>query len=159
MKVQDVMTRNVHSCAPRDSLNLAAQIMWEQDCGCVPILDTDGRPVGMLTDRDICMATYTKGLPPGEIPVSGFTTHSVITIDEQGSVEDASRLMRDHQVRRLPVVDAAGRLTGLVSMTDLARKARSTPEHRDGFTAERVAQTLAAVCSPARHNRPGSLRW
>ncbi len=158
MNVQEVMTHTVHTCSPHESLNRAAQIMWEGDCGCAPIVDSDGKPIGMITDRDICMAAYTQGLPIDQIPVARFATEPIISIDERSTVETASRLMRDHQIRRLPVVDAAGRLTGIVSMTDLARKARATPDNRNGFTAEGVAQTLAAVCSPKRNHSHDSFR-
>ena len=69
MKVQDVMTRNVAACGVDESLNRAAQLMWECDCGSIPVLDASGSVCGMLTDRDICMAAYTQGLPLTQIPV------------------------------------------------------------------------------------------
>ena len=63
MKVEQVMNRNVKTCRSSDSLDRAAQLMWENDCGCVPIVDDEGRGVGMVTDRDVCMAAYTQGGP------------------------------------------------------------------------------------------------
>ena len=62
MKVGDLMTKDVKACSQHDSLNRAAQLMWENDCGSVPVVDSDSKVVGMLTDRDICMAAYTKGI-------------------------------------------------------------------------------------------------
>jgi predicted transcriptional regulator len=61
MKVEQIMNRSVKSCRPQDSLDKAAQIMWEEPCGAVPVLDDECRPIGFLTDRDICMAAYTQG--------------------------------------------------------------------------------------------------
>ena len=69
MKVQEAMTRNVAACGVRDMLNRAAQLMWECDCGSVPVVDEAGNVCGMITDRDICMAAYTQGLPLDQILV------------------------------------------------------------------------------------------
>ena len=71
MKVEDLMTRSVGTCRPTDTLSSAAQLMWERDCGCVPVVSDDGsnRVVGMLTDRDICMAAHFRGASPGALPV------------------------------------------------------------------------------------------
>ena len=69
MNVEQIMNREVKTCAPRDSLNKAAQIMWDTPCGAVPVVDEQGRPVGFLTDRDVCMAAYTQNKPLTELPV------------------------------------------------------------------------------------------
>ena len=69
MKVMDAMTRSVAACNEEDTLNRAAQLMWEGDCGCIPVLDAGGDVRGILTDRDVCMAAYTQGLPLQQIPV------------------------------------------------------------------------------------------
>src|SRR5690606_28351921 len=63
MQVRELMTRDVQVCGPRDDLNRAAQIMWDHDCGVVPVVDSERRPIGMVTDRDVCMAAYTQGKP------------------------------------------------------------------------------------------------
>lgn len=67
MKVQDIMTADVETCRLDDTLDRPAAIMWERDCGVVPVVDDESRIVGMLTDRDICMAAYTQGRPLPEI--------------------------------------------------------------------------------------------
>ena len=69
MKVEQIMNREVKTCGPHDSLNKAAQIMWDTPCGAVPVVDEQGRPVGFLTDRDVCMAAYTQNKPLTELPV------------------------------------------------------------------------------------------
>ena len=70
MKVREVMTTKVEPCRPEDPLSKAAAIMWQQDCGCVPVIDENRKVVGMLTDRDICMATWMKGEPLQDLTVS-----------------------------------------------------------------------------------------
>ena len=63
MKVKDLMTTDVKCCAEYNTLNTAAQMMWDYDIGCIPVIDKDGRAIGMLTDRDICMSAYIQGVP------------------------------------------------------------------------------------------------
>jgi CBS domain-containing protein len=143
MNVEQVMTRGVRACGPGDPLSHAAQIMWEADCGCVPIVDADGRPVAMLTDRDICMAAYTRGLSLGDMSASSAASHRLISVRADAALATAEQLMREYRIRRLPVVDADGKLVGILSMNDLARRAR-----RHEVSAEGVVKTLAAVCEP-----------
>jgi CBS domain-containing protein len=124
MKVGDLMTKDVRTCFSTDSLNRAAQIMWENDCGCVPIVNDQGNLVGILTDRDICMAAYTQGRPLTDIACGAAASVKVTTVKETDSLSQAEKLMHDVQVRRLPVVDDHQRLVGLLSIGDLARRAR-----------------------------------
>jgi CBS domain-containing protein len=124
MKVGDLMTKDVRTCFATDSLNRAAQVMWENDCGCVPIVNDQGNLVGILTDRDICMAAYTQGRPLADIAVGAAASVKVTTVKETDSLSQAEKLMHDVQVRRLPVVDDHQRLVGLLSIGDLARRAR-----------------------------------
>ena len=147
MNVGQVMTREPRTCGIDETLNQAAQITWERDCGCVPIVDGDGRTVGMVTDRDICMAAYTQGLPLQEIPVTSAASDGLVTVREHDSLHTAERLIREHLLRRFPVVDDAGRAVGILSMNDLARAAQNGQRDAD-LSAEVIARTLAAVCSP-----------
>lgn len=154
MKIESLMTTDVRVCFASGSLADAARVMWDGDCGCVPVLDEDTRVVGMLTDRDICMAAWTQGRPLAEIPVPSAMSAKVIACKCGDRVEDVEELMRQHQVRRVPVLDVDGRLEGLVSLADLAGEAQ-----REMFRLQRdveglgVATTLAAV-SRSRHPRP-----
>jgi CBS-domain-containing membrane protein len=151
MKIRDLMTASVKSCGPRDSLNLAAQLMWEHDCGALPIVDDVGQVIGMITDRDVCMGAYTRGLPLVDIKVASCASHGIVTIREDESVDAAQALMQRHRIRRVPVVDPTGRPVGIVSMTDLARHARCAGLRGvHGLTPEEVVDTLAVVCAPAR---------
>lgn len=148
MEVQKLMTRGVRTCGPNDTMNRAAQIMWENDCGAVPVVDGDGKPVAVITDRDICMAAYIQGRPLSEMPVSVAASRGVVTVREHDSVEVAEAIMQEHQIRRVPVVDAQDRLVGVLAMGDLARSFQMT--EGSSVTHREVAKTLAAVSQPHR---------
>jgi CBS domain-containing protein len=145
MHILEVMSHPVITCPVQAQLDQAARLMWEFDCGTIPVLDDDGRLAGIVTDRDICMAAYTQGKPLHEIPVTTAMARSVIAVYEHDSVEAVERLMQENQIRRLPVLDAEGHPTGIVSLNDLARLAAQT--HRGGVDRELVT-TLAAICQP-----------
>jgi CBS domain-containing protein len=146
MRVEEVMTQDTKTCRPDDSLSRAAQIMWDGDCGCVPVVDAAGKAVGMITDRDICMAAYTRGQVLSEMTVASVCSPRVVGVDPGESVGSAERLMREYKVRRLPAVDRQGRVVGIVSMNDLARKCAGSG--RGNADTEGVVRTLAAIGTP-----------
>lgn len=146
------MTTEVAACRPFDSVDRSAKVMWERDCGAVPVLDQEGRAIAMLTDRDICMAALTQGRPLGEIHVSSAMSRRLWSCRPQDDVKEAEKVMRAHQVRRLPVVDPEGKLVGVLSIGDLARAAVST---KGGGRAKKkpvgpsdVGETLGAISIP-----------
>lgn len=147
MKIETLMTRPVRACAPTDTLDTAAHLMWEGDCGIVPVVDADGRPVGVLTDRDVCMSALFNGAPLGDLPVSRAMSRELVCLSTSDSIHDALDRMRERRVRRLPVVDAEGRLAGMLSLSDVAGL-WSRREGDDGreLRADDVARTLAGVC-------------
>lgn len=149
MRVEDVMTRDPARCAPYDTAAAAARIMWDRDCGSVPVVDEAGMPIGMITDRDICMAAYTRGTRLDEMAVDTVMSGDVRTCRARDSVAAAERLMARAQVRRLPVVDDKGRLIGIVALGDVARARGESPLR---LTIEHlfadVARTLAAISKP-----------
>jgi CBS domain-containing protein len=149
MNASDLMTKAVKACNVDDNLQRAAQIMWENDVGVVPVVDADLHVVGMITDRDICMAAYIQGTPLWRIPVSSAMARKVYGVGEGEPVAAVEALMRRVQVRRVPVLDGDGRLKGLLSMNDLARHAhRSGARRADGLSGDSIVQTLAAVSEP-----------
>jgi CBS domain-containing protein len=153
MKVEELMTTEVGSCRPYDGADQAARIMWEQDCGAAPVVDQDGRVVAVLTDRDICMAAFTQGRALGDIRVSSAMSRTLWSCRPEDDVKNAEKSMRAHQVRRLPVVDVEGRLVGILSLSDLARKAmsakRSRAKNKDVAVAVGdVGETLGAISTP-----------
>jgi len=130
------------------TLDVAARLMWEFDCGIIPLLSDDGRLAGVLTDRDICMAAYTQGKPLSAIPAARAMAKQVISVHAEDTVEAAEHLMGDNQIRRLPVIDNAGRPVGVVSLNDLARL---TARAKRSTADRELVQTMAAVCEP-RHS-------
>ena len=151
MKIEKLMTSKVRACAPTDTLETAAHLMWEGDCGIVPVVDAGGRPVGVLTDRDVCMSALFNGARLGEIPVARAMSQKVVSVPGSASVQEALELMRSRQLRRLPVVDNKGRLCGVISLADLALRwsRRESLDERE-LRADDVALTLAGICRSRR---------
>jgi CBS domain-containing protein len=149
MNVGELMTREIRTCGTTDSLNKAAQLMWENDCGCVPVVDADGKAIAMVTDRDICMAAYTQGKPLAEMSISSAASRGIVAVTAQDSLETAEAAMQKHQIRRVPVVDGAGKPIGILSMNDIARHAQRVGHKRDGLGPDAIARTLAAICQPS----------
>jgi CBS domain-containing protein len=147
MKVENLMTRSPRFCEPEHTLADAVGLMEQHDCGSLPVVAAGGRSnvLGMVTDRDICLAAYREGKALSEIPVRSAMTSEVRTIAVGDDVEEAERIMAEAQVRRLPVVDAAGELQGLVTLGQIARS-------RASEASEEVASTLASISMPT----PGS---
>jgi CBS domain-containing protein len=149
MKVEELMTTDVGACRPFDSVDRGAKVMWERDCGAVPVVDQEGRVIAMLTDRDICMAALTQGKPLGEIHVSSAMSRKLWSCRPSDDVKDAEQTMRAHQVRRLPVVDSDGKLVGLLSISDLARAAVTAKgSKKKPVGASDVGKTLGAISTP-----------
>lgn len=118
MNIRDVMTSNPRTVSPADTIQNAARIMRDEDTGAVPVVD-NGRPVGIVTDRDIVV----RAVAEGELnrPIRDIVSSAVVTARPDMSTKEAAQLMSDHQVRRLPVVEN-DRLVGIVSLGDLAVK-------------------------------------
>ncbi len=155
MRVEELMTRQVHSCRPEDSLDHAAQLMWNHDCGCLPVCSGDGasRIVGMITDRDICMSALFQGRSLKDLCVGDAMAKSVETCRTSDSLAQAEKIMRGARIRRLPVLDAQGCITGMISLADLAREAaRERTQSRKEITETEVGDTLAAICQSATHS-------
>jgi CBS domain-containing protein len=140
MKVQDVMTRDVRTCRPESNLAEAVKEMWDADCGALPVVGADGRVVGMITDRDICIAVATKGRPADRIAVrdvaSDQVVHTCLAADQTSA---ALKTMQTYKVRRLPVVDGQGHLQGIVSLNDIVT-------HAGAARASQIIDTLASIC-------------
>src|SRR5688500_20219459 len=109
------MSTDLKTCSPEDSLHTAAQLLWNHDIGAVAVV-ANGRLAGIITDRDICMSAYTQGRPLHEIQVASAMAKQPRTCTAEDMIEDAMRIMAEHQIRRLPVVDAKGRLQGMLSI-------------------------------------------
>lgn len=148
MQVHELMSRHPKACHPGDTLDIPARLMWEHDIGCVAVLDERGHALGLVTDRDLCMAAYTKGRALGEIRVDQVMSPQVISCAPSDNVAHAEKLMTDYQVRRLLVVGTFGKLLGVVSQNDLVREASREASARRSdreLNEHEVMRTLAAI--------------
>lgn len=146
MKVQDVMTYDVQTCRPETNLAEAAMQMWRGDFGALPVVTTAGKVVGMITDRDICIAAATKHREPEHIRVKEVISGKVYDCSPDTDIREALKIMQQKQVRRLPIIEAYdGKLAGILSMNDVALKARA--ERTAELSAEDVENTLRAICT------------
>jgi CBS domain-containing protein len=145
MNANQIMTHPVVSAPIESTLGLVARLMWEYDCGIVPIVDDRGRLAGVITDRDVCMAAYTQGQPLGAMAVTSAMAKDVVSCRATDTLESVQKRMRDYQVRRVPVVDAANRPIGIISLNDIAQ--RLAGEKR-GAADRALVQTLAIVGRP-----------
>lgn len=143
MLVQELMSRRPKTCSPEDTLDVVARLLWDHDLGAIPVI-SGARTVGMITDRDVCMAAYTQGRPLREIPVSTAMSGALHAVRASDELSEASRLMREQQVRRLPVVDGEGKLEGMLTINDLVLDAALGGE----VSAQEVVETLASVVQP-----------
>ena len=141
MRIADVMTPDPQTVRSGDTLQSAAQLMDELNVGVLPVVDS-GELIGILTDRDIVIRSTSAGQDPSTAKVSDAMTTDAQTLQEDASVEEAVEIMEEHQLRRVPVVNGAGRLVGIVSLGDLA--ASGTPE---------AADALEAISTPAEPDR------
>ncbi len=125
MNIKEIMTPDPACCTADDTVQKAAELMVECDCGQIPVVDDTStkRPIGVITDRDIVCRTIAKGLNPLNMNVGDAMSPSVICINVNDSVEDACYQMEQNQIRRVPVVDADGACIGIVSLADIAKKA------------------------------------
>lgn len=147
MLVEKLMTREVESARPDDTLAAAAAVMWRRDCGVVPVVEEGGQVVGVITDRDICMALSLRGQRAAEVRVAEVMARGVETCTPVDDLGEALEAMARRQVRRLPVVDSRGRLVGLLSLNDVIRRTR---KGKGGKRVSRRAAlaALRAVCAP-----------
>lgn len=143
MQAEDLMTTSVCTCAPEDSLEQAARLMWEEDVGCVVVTNPEERPVGIITDRDIAMAAYTQGLALRDSVVASAMAKDLVTCAPETSLGDLESRMRSAQIRRVPVVTSDGSLVGIVTLGDIAKSSQSSPMRLSETPG--LAKTLAAV--------------
>jgi CBS domain-containing protein len=154
--VRSVMTADVVTCTATDTLHRAAQIMWERDCGAVPVVDASGRLSGIITDRDLAMGAFTQGLPLVAIPVGRVASGRVHTVSVSGSVDAVVAVMGGQRVRRVVVVDENQKAVGIVALADVARYVSELgPTRRD---AALVLAGLVATLSERRQTTGGSQR-
>jgi CBS domain-containing protein len=134
-KIQDLMTTNPRTVTPDATIMEAAKIMRDEDTGVVPIVDGD-QLAGVITDRDIAIRAIAEG-KDGQTNVRDIASKDLVTIDPQQDLDEALRLMAQHQVRRLPVVEEDGKLVGIVAQADVAK---AGDDARTGEVVEQISK-------------------
>lgn len=154
MKVSEVMCRPVSSCTEETNLPSAARRMGENDCGALPVV-RERRVVGMITDRDVCLAVGALRRPPADTLVRDVMTRDVVVCHTDDEVRDALAVMANRHVRRLPVLDADGTLQGVLSTDDLVLRAEAPdPSHVPALSAAEVLDTLRTIYGSRRVRVP-----
>lgn len=139
MKARDLMTAQPKLCSPETTLRDVARMMVEQDCGSIPVAESDSsrKLIGMITDRDIACRAVAQGKSPTETRVSDVMSTPCVTVHLDASVQDCCDVLEKHQIRRVPVVDENGMCCGIVAQADLARK-----------SADQAAEVVREVSQP-----------
>ena len=137
MNVREVMTSNPRCVSPNDSIQVAARIMREEDTGVVPIVE-NGKPVGVVTDRDIAIRVVAEGRDGGTRVSDVMSSSRLATLRPDADVNEAMERMADEQVRRIPIVDDRGSLIGIVAQADVVRKVRD--DKKSERTVEKISQ-------------------
>jgi CBS domain-containing protein len=145
MKVQDSMTTTVRSCHPTATLAEATGIMWEADCGIVPVVNERSEVLGVVTDRDIAIALGSRGTTASALRVGDVMATDVVTCAPQDTITEALAVMQKHRVRRLPVVGIGGVLLGILSVNDVVLH---------GPLAAAKDPVIAMLRSVCAHRRP-----
>ena len=146
MKVKEVMTPDAKAIWITESLADAARQMWEGDCGALPIIKDGRKVVGMITDRDICMGAAMRDRNASEISVEEIMNEVVYAAEPEEEIEQALQTMREHKIRRLPVLNPEGELEGIVSMNDIVLHAKAGDGKKPPIDYADVVETYQAIC-------------
>jgi len=125
MKVADAMMRTPASCTAETNLAAAVEILWNRNCGMLPIVNGEGKVTGVITDRDICIALGTRNRRASEITVREVQPEKLFACKPDDDIRTALAIISDAKVRRLPVPDEAGKLQGILSLDDVVLHAAS----------------------------------
>ena len=139
MLVKELMTEDPACCTGQTGLQEVAKMMVDNDCGCIPVVDSENSrmPIGMITDRDICCRAVAEGKNPLDLTASDAMTSTVISVTPDTKLEDCLNLMEDSQIRRIAVVDGNGALCGIVSQADVAM---SAGDHKTAEVVQEVSR-------------------
>ena len=145
MKVKDLMTTDVRTCTPETTVAEAARLMWEGDCGILPVVD-DGELIGVVTDRDMYIALATRNARASHLRVGAVMANAVVTCAPEDNVTDALAQMTRARIRRLPVVGFGQTVLGVLSLNDIVCVAEP-----GGPLESKVLETLQSICE---HHHP-----
>lgn len=136
MQVQDIMISNPACCSPTDPISNVAQLMIDRDCGEIPVCDNAGKPIGVITDRDIACRAVASSKDPDATIAQDIMSNPVFTAKPTDDLDKCCQEMEQHMIRRIPVIDDQGRCCGIVSLSDIAQQA-------DARKAEEVLQQVS----------------
>lgn len=146
MDVKDCMTKNVCCCTPEVNVAEAAKLMCDNHVGCIPVCDANNQVVGLLTDRDVILRTISCDKDAKTTPVSEIMTCGVCSCKPDTSIEEATKLMSDFQIRRIPVCDQNNKIVGILSLGDLAH-------HDKTVGTTKVCNTLENICQCGNNSK------
>lgn len=142
---RDIMTPNPACCSPSTTLDQVARMMLQNDCGEIPIIDTNDCVVGVITDRDIVCRVVAQGKNPAGYTVQMCMTSPVVTVPENASLHEIVSTMERHQIRRVPVVTDGGVCAGIIAQADVARIG---PEEEVAELVREVSQQTGRAAQP-----------
>ena len=146
MTVRELMTKTAVFCRPETNLAAAGALMWENNCGALPVVDDGQKVTGILTDRDICIALATRDRPSSQLTAGEVATGQAVVCKPEDEIHTAIAMMHNQKVRRLPVIDDQGGLEGIVSMDDIVLQAKkSNGKLTPGISYDDVVEALQAI--------------
>jgi CBS domain-containing protein len=148
MKVASVMTKKPAYCSPETNLAAAVEILWNRNCGILPIVDSQEALVGVITDRDICVALGTRNRLPSELTVQEAMSDKIVVCKPDDDIRKALAAMAEAKVRRLPVIDAAGKLQGILSVDDVVVRTPERGKADSQPSADDLLKALKSVYTP-----------
>ena len=157
MLCREVMTENPVCCLPQDLVSVSARAMRREDVGAVPVINDEQRRqlIGIVTDRDLCMTVVAAGRDPRSVTVAECMTPKVVSCSPDDAVEKVTELMRENQIRRVPVVNEGGALQGIVALADIVERSnvKSTQTHE---TLKEVSAPTDVPSKPRAESKPAA---
>ena len=146
MKVRDAMMDRPYYCQPENNLGSATELMWNANCGFLPVQSAEGKVIGVITDRDICIALGTRNCPAGEIRVGEVMSGELHSCGPDDDIHMALQTMREAKIRRLPVTAKNGTLVGVLSMDDILFRAEPrSPGKEPELSCDEVVRTFRLI--------------
>lgn len=150
MKIREIMTPNPISCHADTNLAAIAGLMWEHNCGALPVLNDQDCVIGMITDRDICIALGTSNRRAAETNAGQVIAGKVVRCNPDADIGEALSCLQSSQVRRLIVSDDAGRVQGIVSIDDIIRNVQWSETRQVDLSLVDVIRALRKITHSAR---------
>jgi CBS domain-containing protein len=147
MLVCELMRRSPRSCTEATNLASVTELLWTCNCGALPVLGQDEKVIGIVTDRDICVALGTRNARPSELRAADVMSAPVVVCGPGDEIHSALKTMHTRKVRRLPAVNSAGELEGILCISDLIVNARHNDGHRPALSYEDVMSALKGIYS------------